>query len=172
MYSVGTGVWRKPIHIILIEQSSRHMRITDTRKISWIIVIIWWGRICDLLLKMGGAAVDTSSHCIVVTPSSWLSLPAMFSKVEVPKAEGAGARQNSNPVIWCRNLEISSQSQMDWWLDDNLNSPISNCWNENRSCAMADVCVVITQKSKLGVQSIVGIWTEEDLKHRARKKRN
>jgi hypothetical protein len=51
-----------------------------------------------VVCEAGCVGVDKSGCCIVALASG-LSLPGMFSGDKVPKAEGAGARQNSNPVI-------------------------------------------------------------------------
>ena len=100
---------------------------------TWLVVSSW--RCC----------VVVDMWCAVDALTSGLFC-AVFSEVEVPEAECPGDTQYSNPVIWCRNLEISSESHMDWWLDDCLNSPIRNYWNEKRSWDMVDVGVMITQQ--------------------------
>lgn len=82
-----------------------------------------------VVCEAGGVGVEESGCCIVALLSGLL-LPGMLFEVQLPKAEFSEAKGNSSPVIWCRNQEISSGSRMDWWLDDNLNSPIRNCWNE------------------------------------------
>lgn len=103
---------------------------------DWCVTIASIMVVCE----EGGDGVGESGCCGDGLLSG-VSLAGMFSEEEVVEADG-GAYWNSRPVIWYSKLAISSVSQSDRWRDDNCNSPMINCWNENRwSCDMVDVGV-------------------------------
>ena len=132
-HHLPTSCWRVWAEMLCAVDSAFWVMVDE----DWCVTI---ASIIMVVCEEGGDGVGESGCCGDGLLSG-VSLAGMFSEEEVVEADG-GAYWNSRPVIWYSKLAISSVSQSDRWRDDNCNSPMINCWNENRwSCDMVDVGV-------------------------------